>query len=445
MAKKGIMQRIAERVKALAPGGPRVSVLGRRSEPPALGTQDFLEAYDSNPWVRAMAGRVAQRVGETEWRLGRTDRADRNVPRNHPLLQLLRRPNPLMSGTSLMRVTQLSIDLAGDAFWLLERNGFDMPVRAWPIPPHWVSDLPKEGEPSYKIQWQAWRADIPERQIVWIHDPSPSNPYGRGRGILQALSDEVTTDEHASKHALGLFFNRATPEIVVMDPGADEDEIDSHERHWNSRLRGLYRAFKPYFANRKLEFWQPQQMNLENLTLVPLRKFERDIQLQCWGIPPEQLGIIEKSNRATAEASNYIFELNLIRPRRRFVAEEIGLKLAPFFDERIEVGFVDTVPKDKEGTLKVMTANPVAFIMDEWRELAGLEPEGGELGNARIVPLNSYITIDPLDNSLRPNQPGAAANDDDEDDAEDDTTTDEDETEEDEDAEEGEEEEEVEA
>lgn len=416
------MQRLAARVKQAFPrtgANPRLEVMGRRTDPPPLGTQDFLEAYDASPWVRAIAGRVSQSVGETVWLGARTD-SDRPVPQNHLMLRTLRRPNGLMSGSSLIRVTQLCIDLTGDSFWLLERNGFGAPSKYWPIPPHWVDELPSGGSPYYRIQWQTWDARIPESEVIWIHDPSPVNPYARGSGILKALSDEVTGDEFASKHANTLFFNKATPEFVVMDSEAGDEEIEVHERHWNSRLRGLYRAFKPYFTNRNLEFWQPEQMNLENLTLVPLRKFQRDIQMQCWGLPPEQLGVVEKSNRATAEASDYIMESRLIRPRRKFLAEELSMKLAPQYDERLEIQFVDTTPRDREQSLKVFTANPVAFDMDDWRELAGLERLGGEFGKARLVPLQSYVTTDPLDNTQRPNQPGAAANADDEEGEEDD-------------------------
>jgi hypothetical protein len=206
-----------------------------------------------------------------------------------------------------------------------------------------------------------------------------------------------------------LFFNRAAPEFVVMDPTARDEELDSFEQAWMSRLRGLYRAMKPYFVNRTLEFWQPTQQNLENLTLVPLRIFERDIQLQTWGIPPEQLGITTSSNRATAETSDYIFESRVLKPRRTFLAEELTLKLAPLYDERIEVQFVDTSPRDKEHALKVMVANPSAFTVDEWRESSGAKALGTDFGRARKVMLSDYYTLDPMDTESRPGQPGMAA------------------------------------
>lgn len=369
----------------------RINVRSQHTEPPVLGTQNFLEAYDSSPWVRAIAGRVAQSVGETQWKLRRSDTGD-EIPADHILLRTLRKPNTLMGRTAFMRVTQLSLDLVGDAFWLLVPNALGAPSEFWPIPAHWVRDLPSAARPYFDVSWREWQARVPESDMLWIHDPSPSSPYGRGRGIIQALADEVSGDEYAAKHVNQLFFNRATPEFVVMDADADEGDIRTHERAWNQRLQGLFKAMRPYFTNRKLEFWQPQQMNMENLTLVPLRKFERDIQLQCWGMPPEQLGIIENSNRATIEASDYVYESRLVRPRRQFLADELTLKLAPLYDERIEVEFVDTTPRDKEFDSELMKTIPEAFTVNEIRALTGREPI--EDGNVRVVPLNHDATED---------------------------------------------------
>lgn len=383
------------------------AMINQRNIPPVLGTSDFLLAYESSPWVRATAGKVAQSVGETKWKLVRRD-TDKEIDRQHLMYQTLRRPNELMSGTSLFRVTQLSLDLTGDAFWFLERNGLGAPIKYWPIPAHWVADLPMLQRPSFRLSYKAWQAEIPETEMIWIHEASPHNPYGRGHGIMQALADEVSADEFASKHVGQLFFNRASPEFVLMDKEATDVELDVHEHAWNSRLRGLYKAMKPYFTNRTLEFWQPAQQNLENLTLVPLRLFERDIQLQTWGIPPEQLGITTSSNRATAETSDYIFESRVVRPRRTFLAEELSLKLAPMYDERIEVSFFDTSPRDKEHALKVMIANPSAFTINEWREQAKAEPLSEEFGKARKVMLSDYYTVDPMDTESRPGQPGMA-------------------------------------
>lgn len=380
---------------------------GHRGDPPARGTQEFLEIYETNPWVRGVAGKVAKEVGITKWTLERNDRANASpVPLTHPLYTLLNSPNPFLGRSAVYRVTQLALDLVGDMFLLKQRNGVGVPAALWPIPPHWVAETPTPGRPIFRVGYRSWQAEIPESEMIWIHDASPTDPYRRGSGIIRALGDEIETDEYASKHAKQLFFNRARPDYVVMDPGAGEAEIRIHERAWANRLQGLFKAHRPYFANRELKFWQPTEANLENLTLVPLRTHERDIQLQCWGMPPEQMGIVTDSNRSTIDASNFIFQSRLIEPRREFLAEELTLKLVPEFDSRIVIRYVSTVPENRDQKLQVMKAVPWAWTANEWRAFAGDPPIPGPEGLSRMVPLWAFITDNLLDPSQRPQTGG---------------------------------------
>ena len=73
---------------------------GRAGEPPARGTREFLQVYETSPWVRAVAGKTATEVGCTEWTLEVKGQA----VESHILLDALRRPNPYMSGRQLLKV-----------------------------------------------------------------------------------------------------------------------------------------------------------------------------------------------------------------------------------------------------------------------------------------------------------------------------------------------------
>ena len=404
----GLWQRLKKAFPTSGRAQSLVEGVRRNIDPPVRGTQQFLETYEATPWVRAVAGKVAWELGQTRWTLGRSDRPDEEVP-DHIMLRSLQKPNSMMTGNSLIRVTQLSLDLVGDAFWLLSRNALGVPVEFWPIPAHWIAETPTPSEPTFRVAWLSWQARIPQSEMLWMHDPMPADPYRRGTGIVRAMSDEVETDEYAAKHAKTLFFNKAMPDFVVTDEGASPDELKVHEREWRQRLQGFWKAMSPFFTNRKLEFWQPQQMNLENLTLVPLRQFERDIQLQCWGMPPEQLGIVENSNRATIDASNFVFQSRLIKPRREFLANELTARLAVQYDERLVLRYVDTTPEDKEFQLSVAKTMPHLNTVDGWRKLLLGEPplEDGT-GAVYVMSLANYATLDLADAEARPNNPTGA-------------------------------------
>jgi hypothetical protein len=384
--------------------GAQVASGAMRSDPPPMGTREFLEQYETSPWVRGMLQKVGQSIGSTVWQLWRIDRETQVF--GHRLERLLRRPNPMMTGRAIWSGAQVSLDLVGCCFFVKERNGLRVTTGLWPIPAHWVAETPTPAKPTFRLSHGKLQATIPQSEVLWINDPAPENPYRRGSGIMQALGDEIETDEYSAKHAKQLFFNRAMPEVVIMDPEAKEDEIRVYERKWNQRLRGLWRALQPYFTNREFKFWQPQQMNLENLTLVPLRKWQRDIQLQAYGMPPEQMGLLENSNRATIDASDFVYQDRIVQPRREFLADALTIGLASEFDNRIEVRFLSTVPGDKAHELAVMAKFPWAFTRDQILVASGRPAIGGKEGQERCVPLNSYITTDPLDQEQRPSGAG---------------------------------------
>ena len=225
-----------------------------------------------------------------------------------------------MVGPSLLRTTQLHIDIVGESFWIKERNGLGAPVSFWPLPPHWIQATPTPSQRYYTVAFSAWHGDIPDTEILWFCDPDPANPYGRGTGFARALADELETDEFAARHVRMTFVNRARPDMIVWPEETKSDaaviNVENAQRlaeRWRAEHQGFWRAALPFFASRKLGVYEFGQ-NFQELQLTELRKHERDIIIQTFGMPPEELGIIENSNRATIDASDYLFKKNLIVP-----------------------------------------------------------------------------------------------------------------------------------
>ena len=388
----------------------------RGAEPPRRGTKELMTAYRRMPWLRAVAGRIADAVAATPWQLfvveGSNGRAVRNrvlqkadlrIRRQkmaelkqqgalreieeHPLLDLLDRANPLMTGRTARKVTQLYLDLKGETFWVIERNGAGMPVEYWPIPPHWVVETPEPGRPTFRVNFPSWQGEIPATEIVWLKDPDPENPYGRGAGLAEALGDELDTDEYASKHVKAWFYNRAVPELLIGVENASEEELRAAKAKWEAEHRSFWRAFRTHFYSGKLEVHQLSQ-SFQDQQLVPLRQFERDTIQQVFGIPPEILGILENSNRATIDSADYLFARWVIVPRLELLRSEMQERLVPEFDDRLILDYVSPVPEDRQFKLEVAKSAPWALKRNEWRALMEMEPDESPSGDVYLVPIN---------------------------------------------------------
>lgn len=384
------------------------------------GTQEILDGYSTMPWLRAVASRISYDVAATGWTLSVAKNQKGEKVRNrvvqraspqqrhvmlskmadadeleaitdHPLLDLLANANVYQTGQTMMRVTQLHIDLAGESFWLIEDDPvLKMPVAIWPIPPTWVHSLPSPAVPAYRMRFRGWSELVPASKVIWFSDPNPSNPYGRGTGIARALGDELEIDDYAAKHMKSFYLNRARPDIIVWpkgDQGMQEGEVERLEENWLTRAGGFFRAFKPFFLKREVEIKELSQ-NFQSQQLNDIRKYERDTIMQVYGTSPEILGILSSgSNRATITQAEVIYQRRTQVPRLETLRTVMQERLVPMFDERLILNYVSPVVRDHELELDAAKANPAAPTIDEWRVMAGLPVLDDDKGKVHFGPM----------------------------------------------------------
>lgn len=396
--------------------------------PPRRGTRELMIAYREEPWLRAVVGRIARGVASVEWEVyvrveepssqksGKRERSGprgnfadvagvpsfrwgrdvsvrdvklstgspeqraarrrelasagvlREVP-DHPLLELLAKPsNGLLTGRSSLQMTQTWIDLKGEAFWLL--GGPKAPSSYMALPPHWVTGVPTNDTPTYRLSFQAVQLEVPASRMVWLRDPDPENPYSRGTGVAEALGDELETDEYAAKYVKSWFFNGGLPSAVVSFEGLDKDGIKRVEEMWNRQYSGPASANRVHFGGGKMNAVKLDS-SFKEQQISELRKFQRDTVVQVFGVPPEMVGIIENSNRSTIDGAGYIYALGVEFPRCEFLRSELQEKLVPAFDEDLCLECEVSIPDDANRRLAVMKSQPTVFSKNEWRGEAG--------------------------------------------------------------------------
>ncbi len=377
---------------------------------PRTGTEFLLRSYSTMPWLRAVTGKIGKSIGATTWKLfivrnGEQERAVRmkDIQRapyesrhrlirkvfekgeleeidDHPFLDLLHEGNPRISGSSLFELTSIYRDTVGEAFWILEKNILNTPVAVWPIPSHWVTAMPRIDFPFYRIRMGAHDFDVPVTEVISFIENDPADPYGRGSGIAKTLGDELETDEFAAKHTSSFFRNNARPDLIISADGLSRADTARLEQDWNEKHQGFWSSFKAHFINRKIDV-QTLSQNFNEMQLKDLREMERNIIMQVYSIPPEKLGVLTQSNRATIESADAFYTKDILMPRLEDIRRTLQNQLVPFFDSRLIVDYESPIIEDKEHQLKVMVAMPGAFTINEWRAEASLESigEDGEI------------------------------------------------------------------
>lgn len=413
----------------VGPLGMLSGITQGRGEPPRRGTVDFLRLYNENPNIRGVTHKIGYSTASVEWRVsvqrkrGKVVRA-KHVQRcrnykersrmvrqlrkdgeleellDHPLLDTLYRPNPVLNGLEVRQLTQVWLDLVGEAFWITRRNEFGMPIEFWPVPPTWVVTFPTTDHPFFELRFRSWHGMVPESEMVCFRYPDPLNPYGRGSGTAMSLRDEVDVDEYAAKHKRQWFYNRARPDLIIMPAGEEhgsvsltKEEMKPVEERWMERSQGFWNAFKPLFLTKKVDVKELSQ-TFENMQMVELRQFEKAVIRQNFGVPPEILGQTEDSNRATMETADFIMAKYVATPRLEYQREVIQEDVAPLYDENLIVEYVSPIEEDHDRKLKAMEAAPWVPDSEEWREVMGLDPAEDEKGRLHAVPIGITLVSD---------------------------------------------------
>lgn len=343
------LQRIMERL--VGRQAPIAYTLGLPSLLGASGnvSEAYLRAYGELGWLFACVSRIASSIGETEWRcVQQVGKAERFVETS-PALTLLAKPNPFWTGQELLELTQMHLDLVGEAFWVLNTTRAGLPGEIWPVPPQRIRILtdPKNYIAGYEYRYGAQTVRFLPDQIVHFRYPSPLDMY-RGLGPVQSLAIDLDSELFASKWNRNLFLNSARPDAVIetTEP-LSEEQYKEFQRLWQAEFQGVDKAHRIGLL-RKGMIYKRIALSQEEMSFVEQRKLNRDIILGAFGMPLHILGIAETTNRATAESAEYVYARWVLRPRLQRLMRKINAGLVAKFGQDSSIRFVDPTPENRD-------------------------------------------------------------------------------------------------
>lgn len=397
--------------------------------PPVRGSRELHVAAKKEPWLYAVVNKIAEDFAAVPWELGvardgkgnaspgraahyqrcraQVLRTYRDSPRlrrrhlgdlkreanveqiyDHPLLTLLDRPNPLMTGVQFRALMQRFMDLPGECFAIKERNAFGMPVQLWPTPNFWCLITPYAGYDRFRFSYGLFQREVPSTEVLWMKHLDPENPYARGTGPGFALGDVIEAYAYALKTEKAVFYNNGLPAGVMALEGADEKDIKALKQEWEKNYRGFWNAMRLAWINFKATFI-PFQPKFVDQQLLELMQEKRDTIIQVYGVPPEVLGIVEHSNKATAMANKSQYAEGVLTPRCESFRSIWQERIVPEFDESLVLEYESPTPDDDDFNLAVATAAPETRTVNEWRDLQDLPPLEGPEGDELYNPSNT--------------------------------------------------------
>jgi len=146
---------------------------------------------------------------------------------SHPLLDLLKSPHadpatPGLSGYDLRWTTQLYLESVGRAYWLIERDGLNIPTQLWLLRSHLVREVPDPTGRSLLSHYEYGSARYRPDEIVRFHFPDPENPYLGGYSPLAAAIEKIRIARKEDAHINAMLDNMGRPDAMWSPKGDSE-------------------------------------------------------------------------------------------------------------------------------------------------------------------------------------------------------------------------------
>lgn len=271
------------------------------------------------------------------------------LPNNHPLLRMIRRPNKRFSGEAFLYQIEQQKCLTGGALIWVVFNGLNLPCELWvlptalarPMPPtehfpegcYWLTTAGTFGQQSF-AQWGIGNLSgmsIDARSVIRIGWPH-SLFVGDWQSPLAAMSLQIDTGEEIDRATFYAMQNDVDASLVLSVVGNDVQQADIDRIQANiaatkagTRNRGKTLVLKGVEANKTAR-------TAQEIDYVQGRDQAMKIGLMTHQVAPIAAGAQEPGAYAAYYAALLQTTELSLRPDLKMTAGGLSQYLCPYFD-----------------------------------------------------------------------------------------------------------------
>jgi phage portal protein BeeE len=318
----------------------------------------------------------------------------------HPVLDLLARPNPIMRRSTLVFVTVASLELTGKAYWWIvserDDDGNDV-LRLWPVPASWIE--PWHQDPAgnahlfycYRIRAAGTgpQFEVPPESVVYFQMPDPANPLG-AVGPLQAQGRTVVATEAVTESQRRQFENDMSPGLALIigrhpdvqgvpgeRPFLNKDQRSQIIASLRHQYRGVVRHGEPLILDALIQDAKRINPTAREMDFGESGRIVTERLEKGFGVPPTVMGQIVDANRATSTTSEGILCSNVINPMLVLLSETMTAHMQSVYDDDNLLVFFEEShpvnPDDDRARQTLLMAN-AAMGRNELRAEYGMMP-----------------------------------------------------------------------
>lgn len=351
------------------------------------------EGFRKNVIAYRCAMMVATSAAAVPWLLYENSGAEITT---HPLIDLLKRPNPMQDGVAFMESVYANLQIAGNAYIeAIQPREDSFPIELYSLRPDRMkvipgpAGLPQGYEYSAGGKLSRWSADpiTGASAILHIKLFHPLDDW-YGMSPLEAAMASVDQHNAASAWNQALLNHGARPSGALVYAPKDgspatltDDQMRRLREEMDQLNTGRANAGRPLILEGGLE-WREMSLSPKDMDWLAGRDVAaRDIAL-AFGVPAQLIGIPGAQTYANmAEARLALYEETILPLVSRVIAA-FDHWLTPMFDENLYLDFDrDEISAlaPRRDALWSKLENASFLTVNEKRIAAGYEPvEGGD-------------------------------------------------------------------
>lgn len=344
------------RKERLAPSDwfAKIAVGGTQPQPRA--TAEWYANYDElvkmfKGSVYIAAGAIARKIASLgisvvrrSW--SKTGLKKEPVSDAHPLVELLNNPSDYQVPYEMHYRAIAWQLLCGDSYLWKIKNGFGTPITMEQLSPQWVKPIQSgarfiDGYRVYSRYLSSEPWDIPREEMIHIREPNIDMTAQKryfGFPVVLAAENTAELEKEMFKRLRYTFNNYARPGLIF---GTKKRLSDKQlEQQWgaiHSQHRLAEQSGNPMLVHDEMELLAGADRTTAELDY--LGSLEATLKFTCavFGVPLAVIGLVQETNRASAEAAMYTFATNTINPRLVHYSQMLTKDLAKDFDDDLEV------------------------------------------------------------------------------------------------------------
>lgn len=302
---------------------------------------------------------------------------------DHPVLDLLYSVNDHSNYFDNTQLTQLYLDLAGNAYWYIIKDDDGMPSAIYQMRPDLTEIVPAKNRLIHGYLYgNRDKVALSEDEVIRFYVPNPTNPY-YGKSCIEAGQAEVSRNNLYNVYENSQLKNNARPEFIIKykDGVLTKEEQKRLYLEWNRIYANPNNAGKVKIMDSNFDV-ETLSFSPKEMQYLQGRLFTKKDIASLFGVP---YGLMDTSDQLKAGLDQLIYHYQRygLLPRLKRIEETLNQQLIPFYDNSGDLFFMfdNPVDDDRKTDSEINTKYVSYGLMsvNEARGEIGYDPvEGGD-------------------------------------------------------------------